>query len=188
MIRLAARLAGIVIAAALLFAMQRTTPGYTEITGPIPVSGAMGETIATRSFAFRAEKLILAERIRWRAYGRDVERDSSGLWAVVIAEMEGRPASVTVSGALWQGASGRRFSPSERLSNVPRLLGANRSEPGLPQRGFLIFEIPREEANDATLLVSLTRWPRLDSEIRMPLSRDRTESTEALDLNGLFDG
>lgn len=188
MIRLIARLAGIAIAAALLLAMQRTTPGYSEITGPIPVSGAMGETIAARSFAFQADKLILAERLRWRAFGRDVERDSSGLWAVVVAEMEGRPASVTVSGALWQGASGRRFTPSQRLSNAPRLLGANRLEPGLPQRGLLIFEIPREEANDATLLVSQARWPRLDSEIRMPLSRDRTESAETLDLNGLFDG
>ncbi|TCR67589.1 hypothetical protein [Bosea sp. BK604] len=188
MIRLLTRLAGIVIAAALLFAMQRTTPGYSEITGPIPVSGAMGQSIAARGFSFRADKLILADRIRWRAYGRDIERDSSGLWAVVVAEMEGRPASVTANGALWRSASGRRYTPSQRLATAPRQLGANRLEPGLPQRGLLIFEIPREEADDATLLVSLIRWPRLDSEIRMPLARDRTESTDVLDLDGLFDG
>lgn len=188
MIRAIARLAGVALAALLLLAMQRTTPGYSEITGPLSVHGAMGETVAARSFTMRAEKVILAETIRWRAYGRDHERSSAGRWAVVIVQMEAMPQSATVLGASWSAPSGRIFAASARTQGAPSLLVGNRLEPGLPKRGILIFELPREDIAGGTLLVSAARFPRLDSQLHIPLTPDRLENADALDLAGLADG
>ena len=109
MIRFLARALAILVTVGLLYAMQRTTPGYSEITGPIVQNAGFGTVAIARSFKLRVEKVILAEKLRWQAFGRSYERDSGGLWAVVVAAAEGAPASATLGGAIWQSASGLRF-------------------------------------------------------------------------------
>ncbi|KFC69648.1 hypothetical protein FG93_03235 [Bosea sp. LC85] len=183
--RLLLQFIAILAAAGMLLGMQRSTPGYAEITGPLPASGRPGETIPARSFTLTVEKLVLAERIRYRAYGRDFERSTTGLWAVVVARLEARPESVSIGGALWRSTAGFRFEASQRVAGAPRLLTAGRIEPGLPARGILVFELPRDQAAGGTLLVSTARWPRLDSQARVSFAADAAESADVLDLNGL---
>lgn len=181
-----AKAAALLLAALLLAGMQRFTPGYAEITGPIPLAGRLGETLSGRSFSIRAEHVLLAEKLRFRAYGREVERDSGGVFALVIARLEAAPASASVSGAVWRSAQGVRFAASQRMAGAPRLLGVERLEPGLPQRGVFIFEIPREAAAGATLLVATSRWARLDSQAEIALPAALEPPAAVLDLNGLL--
>lgn len=188
MIRLLARGLAIVVAAGLLLLMQRTTPGYSEITGPIPIAGAMGETVAARSFSVRADRLLLAEKLVWRRFDRVVERDTSGLWAVIVVDIEAKGASVSVAGAMWRGPDGARFEANRRVSGAPRLLGGDRLEPGLPKRGVIVFEIPRGQERGATAQLSLTRWPRLDSRADLAMPSDPGEVAAVIDLDALVDG
>ncbi|WP_439499840.1 hypothetical protein [Bosea sp. (in: a-proteobacteria)] len=180
--------AAVIAAAGLLFWMQRTTPGYAEITGPIPLAGKPGETVEARSFAVKVEKLVLAEKLRYRAYGRDLERDTSGIWAVVVASLEGRPESTTIGGAMLRSASGLRYEASRRVQGAPRQLGSDRLEPGLARRGIFVFELPRDEAQGVTLQLAPGRWPRLDTLVEIAIPREAAEQAETLDLKALTDG
>ena len=183
MIRFLARALAVLVTAGLLYAMQRATPGYSEITGPIVQNAGFGTVAIARSFKLRVEKVILAEKLRWQAFGRSYERDSGGLWVVVVAAAEGAPASATLGGAIWQSTSGLRFDISSRVSQPRNLLNGNRLEPGLARRGLLIFEIGRDETRGAALLVSEARFPRLDSQLRVALPDDKIEHAETLVLD-----
>jgi len=185
-IRALARIVAVFAAAGLLYAMQRTTPGYSEITGPITQSGKVGEVANARGFRLRVEKVVLAERLRWQSLGRSYERDTGGLWAVAVVAAEGTPDTTALSGAIWQAASGLRFDASPRAAPFRGLLPGMRLEPGLARRGLLVFEIGRESARDGALLVSMARWPRLDAQLRIPLPDERIEQAEALDLDALL--
>lgn len=185
MIRALARVAALAVAALILFALQQTTPGYSEITGPITQNGITGKAIAGRGFTLRVEKVVLAERLRWLSFGRSYDRDTGGLWAVAVVEAEGTPATTALGGATWQAASGLRFEASQRAEQAPGFLRGKRLEPGLPQRGLLIFEIGRDAARGGALLVSMSRWPRLDTQLRIPIPDERIEQAETLDLETL---
>lgn len=180
-----AKLGALVLAATLLVGMQRHTPGYAEITGPIPLKGELGEALTGRTFSVRADKVLLAERLRFKAYGREVERGSGGVFAVVIARLDARQASVNVGSAIWRSAQGVRFIASQRVQGAPRLLGADRLEPGLPQRGLFIFEVPREAVAGATLLVASSRWPRLDTQAEIALPAKLDAPASLIDLGEL---
>ena len=186
MIRSLARAAAILLAAALLLAMQRTTPGYSEITGPITQNGVAGKIVTARGFKLRVEKVILAEKLRWQSLGRSYERDTGGVWAVAVVAAEGTPASTTLAGGIWQSESGLRFDASPRASPFRGLLAEARLEPGLARRGLMVFEIGRDAARNGALLVSMSRWPRLDAQLRIPISDEHIEQAETLDLDTLL--
>ncbi|WID98522.1 hypothetical protein QO058_09935 [Bosea vestrisii] len=180
-----AKLGALMLAAMLLVGMQRYTPGYAEITGPIPLKGDLGETLAGRGFTVRGDKVLLAETLRFMAYGREVERNTGGIFALVIARLEAQPASVTIGSAIWRSAQGARFVVSPRFQGAPRLLGTDRLEPGLPQRGVFIFEVSREAVAGATLLVAASRWPRLDTQAEIALPATLEAPAPVLDLSEL---
>lgn len=180
-----AKLGALVLAAVLLAGMQRYTPGYAEITGPIPLKGDLGETLTGRGFTVRADKVLLAEKLRFKAYGREVERDTGGVFALVIARLEAQPASINVGSAIWRSAQGARFVTSPRMQGAPRLLGTDRLEPGLPQRGVFIFEVSREAVAGATLLVAASRWPRLDTQTEIVLPATLGAPAPLIDLSEL---
>ena len=52
--------AAVVAAAGLLYAMQRTTPGYSDITSPIVASGRQGETVRASAFSFGVNTSIVS--------------------------------------------------------------------------------------------------------------------------------
>lgn len=180
-----AKLGALAVAAMLLAGMQRYTPGYAEITGPIPLRGDLGETLAGRGFTVRADKVLLAQKLRFKAYGREVERDTGGVFALVIARLEAQPSSINVGSAIWRSAQGARFVASPRFQGAPRLLGTDRLEPGLPRRGIFIFELPREAVAGATLLVAASRWPRLDTQAEIALPATLGAAAPLIDLSEL---
>ncbi|MCD0502696.1 hypothetical protein [Bordetella petrii] len=156
-------------AAAILFAMQRNSPRYDELTGPIPVAGRMGETVRTRLFDARVERVEFARQLTYRSIAREHVRTTSGLWAIVTVELAARSHSVNVRQAGWVGPQGLQYLLSDRLALAPDQ--APMLDPGLPRRVQLVFEIRPDQVGDATLLLSENMFVRLDSEARIALDQ-----------------
>jgi hypothetical protein len=169
MIRWLGRLAALLVAAILLLAMQWTTPHYERKTDPIPVYGQIGDTVTARSFTVRLETVQFARQLRFTAYGKPVVRDTSGLWAVVTATVAARSNTTLVYEAAWEGPTGLRYSHSDRLSGVKSLLSGATLQPGLPRRGWFIFEIREDQARGATFVAPKIGTTRLDSIVRIGL-------------------
>ena len=169
MMRWLGRLAALLVAAILLLAMQWTTPYYDRKTDPIPVYGQIGDTVTARKFTVRIETVQFARQLRFTAYGKEVVRDTSGLWAVVTATLAARSETALVYEAVWEGPTGLRYSHSDRLSGVRFLLSGTTLQPGLPRRGRFIFEIREDQARGATFVAPHIGTTRLDSIVRIAL-------------------
>lgn len=169
MMRWFGRLVALLVAAVLLLAMQWTTPYYDRKTDPIPVYGQIGDTVTARKFTVRLETVQFARQLHYTAYGKDVVRDTTGLWAVIIATVAARSESTLVYEADWEGPTGLRYSLSDRLSGVKSLLSGAALQPGLPRRGWFIFEIREDQARGATFVAPKIGLTRLDSIVRISL-------------------
>jgi hypothetical protein len=169
MIRWLGRLAALLVAAGLLLAMQWNTPYYERKTDPIPVYGQIGDTVTARKFTVRLETVQFARQLRFTAYGKEVVRDTSGLWAVVTATVAARSETTLVYDGDWEGPTGLRYSLSDRLSGVKSLLSGATLQPGLPRRGWFIFEIREDQARGATFVAPKIGLTRLDSIVRISL-------------------
>ncbi len=156
-------------AAVLLFFMQRTTPRYLDLTGPIPVYGTMHGAVTTRLFDINVDRVVFARQLSFDRFGRTEIRTTSGLWAVVTVSLAARTASTRVGEASWVGPTGLRYQHTDRLSLAPGL-PPHAIDPGLPRQGQFVFEIRPDQAVGARLLVSTGFSPRLDSEARVALN------------------
>ncbi|GAB1575650.1 hypothetical protein [Bordetella petrii] len=187
MTRRLATLALVLAAAAVLFAMQHSTPRYEDLTGPIPVAGGMRETVRARTFDIEVERVEFARRLQYHnSLGGATLRETSGLWAVVTARLAARAESVSVTRAFWQGPTGIRYELSDRVSLVPDLPPVD-VDPGLPRRGRFVFEIRPDQVGDATLLVSQGPFPLLDSQARIALDSLPLGADGALAIQDLLD-
>ncbi|HYG43227.1 MAG TPA: hypothetical protein VEA17_09935 [Bordetella sp.] len=176
----------IAAAAAVLFAMQRNSPRYDQLTGPIPVAGRMGHPVHTRLFDARVERVDFARQLVYQRFGRQTVRTTSGLWAIVTAELAARSRSVNVGQAAWVGPQGLQYLLSDRLGLAPGQ-PPHRLDPGLPRRVQFIFEIRADQAGGATLWLSERLSPRLDSEARIALDELPRSTDGALYVNDSFD-
>ncbi|MBO9356248.1 hypothetical protein GG851_19845 [Bordetella petrii] len=183
--RLAALLL-LVAAAAVLFAMQRSTPRYDDLTGPLLVSGRMGQVVRTRLFDVNVERVTFARRLVYERFDRQTERTTSGLWAIVTVELSARSRSVNVGQASWVGPQGFQYLLSSRLTLAPGQ-SPPAAEPGLPRRVQYIFEIRPDQVGGAVLRLSERFAPRLDSEARIQLDALPRKADGALDIMDTFD-
>ncbi|MGE0241677.1 MAG: hypothetical protein AB7F09_09845 [Parvibaculaceae bacterium] len=167
MIRKLATVLGLGLAVLVLYGLQKTRPGYGEITSPIAVSGKAGEKLSARNFELAVTKIRLARQIKLSAFGKDRHYSTSGVWAVVEAEAAARNESITLTSAAWLGPDGVRYDASERLTNAPGLLTAQRLEPGLPMRTLMIFEFPEREWRGGAILVAPTPFLPLENEMHI---------------------
>jgi hypothetical protein len=163
----------LVIAVALCYGMQTSTPHYARLTGLIPVRGGIGETIEARSFSLKVAKIGFAHTLKLNAFGKEKVLTTGGLWAIVTAELAARDASTSVWGGIWQGPAGVRYRTSERLGVAPGAPPFS-LEPGLPRKVRFVFEIPADQAANATLLVASARFSALDSEAQIKLGTVET--------------
>src|SRR5262245_55255465 len=63
-------LVAVAVAAVVLYGLQRTTPGYGEITSPIPIAGKLGQRIDASAFAIGIAKVHLARAVTTKSVGR----------------------------------------------------------------------------------------------------------------------
>ncbi|MBN9068148.1 MAG: hypothetical protein J0H60_17290 [Rhizobiales bacterium] len=173
MIRRVSNVVLLVVAVALCYGMQTSTPHYARLTGLIPVRGGIGETIEARSFSLKVAKIGFAHTLKLNAFGKEKVLTTGGLWAIVTAELAARDASTSVWGGIWQGPAGLRYRTSERLGVAPGAPPFS-LEPGLPRKVRFVFEIPADQAANATLLVASARFSALDSEAQIKLGTVET--------------
>jgi hypothetical protein len=166
MIRKLATVLGLGLAILALYGLQKTRPGYGEITSPIAVSGKAGEKLSARNFELKVTNIHFARQIKLTAFGRDRFYSTSGIWALVEAEAAARNETVALTSAAWRGPNGVRYVASERLSSAPDLK-SQRLEPGLPARALMIFEFPESEMQGGEILVAIAPFLPLDSEMHI---------------------
>lgn len=159
----------IALAGAILLFLQSTTPPYAMLTGPISTSGVQGDTVASRTFSVRVDKAVQAKAIAYKRFGKDVERETSGVWLLVAVEARVGPQTMPIRAATIRGASGRLYRQSRRADGAPQLLSTKTVQPGLPTTGLLVFELPEEETTEMSLLLSGQYGPQLQDEIAIAL-------------------
>lgn len=158
-------LAALTVAAAVLYGLQQTKPGYADITAPLAVKGKAGERLSGREFDVQVTGTRLANRLQVTAYGQSRILTTSGVWLIVDVKAEARDETVAITAASWRGPTGLEFLASERLSTFPTLIRGQRLEPGIEKTGQIIFEMPPEQLAGGVLLMSRSLFTPLDSEI-----------------------
>ncbi|MER8580573.1 hypothetical protein NKG95_17935 [Mesorhizobium sp. M1423] len=160
----------IIFAAAILYAMQRTTPLYSNITSPVSIAGEQGERTDARAFALAVGDVHLARTVRIERFGQTRTYTTSGVWVLVEAAAEAKRESLTLTSAEWLGPSGLRYSLSQRISTMPAMLPAERLEPGLPKPVLMAFEVPENELAGGTVLVAPSAFTPLGEEVRVAIT------------------
>ena len=160
-------LLGVALAAAVLYGMRRTAPGYGEITSPRPVAGQLGHRLEARAFAIDIAKVQLARSVVTKGASRDASFTTSGVWVLVEGTAEALSESLTLLSAEWLGPNGVRYAMSQRLSSLPGMLPGQRLEPGLPTPVLMAFEIPEGQVAGGTLLIARSAWAPLAEQARI---------------------
>jgi hypothetical protein len=168
MIRRTGNVVALCLAVAVCYGMQRSKPHYAALIGPMPAYGQMRETVETRRFDVRVDQIVFVRRLKVDQFGKQKMLTSGGIWAIVSADFAARDRSTTIASAVWKGPTGLRYMPTERLPFGP-LLPPHLVDPGLPKRGLFVFEVPADQVEGATLLISSARYSALDSEARIML-------------------
>ncbi|MEO9339781.1 hypothetical protein ABFT80_20355 [Mesorhizobium sp. SB112] len=164
------RLAGLIITAALLYAMQITTPLYSEITAPVPIPGKRGTKVDTSSFTIGIAKVHLTRSIVTTSFGRNHTHTTSGVWVIVEGAAVAKFESLSLTSAQWLGHNGIRYALSQRLHTIPGMLGTERLEPGIPRPVLMAFEIPESQLIDGKLLIARSALTPLGDEARIEMT------------------
>jgi hypothetical protein len=172
----------IVPAIAILAFFQWTTPTYALLTGPLEVDGHQSENLSAGPFDVKVDRVLLSKTLAFDHFGRPVERQTEGVWVVVTAEMQTQWQTMRVGAAALQGASGRTYMQSTRLSGAKSLLTDKDLQPGLPAKGIFVFEMPEQDAHGMSLILSRQLGPRLDSEAHVRLDSANVERKDRVEI------
>ncbi|WP_309082899.1 hypothetical protein [Chelativorans sp.] len=160
----------LVLAAAALYGMQHSTPGYGDITSPIAIDGKAGERVEEDTFAFGVARAHLARSLRTENFGKVKEYTTSGVWLLVEGAGVAKVESLTLTSAEWLGPTGIRYALSQRFSNQPGYLVNERLDPGLPTPLLLAFEVPEKEVAGGRLLLARSALIPLDEQLRIDIA------------------
>ncbi|MBZ9917521.1 hypothetical protein FJ959_14670 [Mesorhizobium sp. B2-2-4] len=164
--RVLGNLAILAATVALSYGMQLSKPHYADLTAPIPVDGAMHDTVRARSFDVRLDEVVFARALKTNQFGQQKLLTTSGVWAVVTTSLTATDASITVADGTWQGPTGLRYRQTERLG-YRQDMPPHGVDPGLQKRGLFVFEVPPDQIGGARLLVSERQFGALDAQARI---------------------
>jgi hypothetical protein len=164
---LAAVLACLALATVLLLTTPLRDRAHERIVEGRTGAAVSGEELRLEVHAVRVARSALVD-------GRELA--SPGVFVVldVTAEALRKPASVTAR--LVTGD--RLYEPSTRIAGTP-VVGSLTT--GFPQRGALVFELPRDAIPGAVLRVSDHTTLELPLYVEVPLGLDADEVTAQLD-------
>ncbi|TGV82313.1 hypothetical protein EN801_032730, partial [Mesorhizobium sp. M00.F.Ca.ET.158.01.1.1] len=167
-IRVLGNLAVLCATVALSYGMQVTKPHYADLTAPIPIDGAMNDTVRARSFAVRLDKVIFARQLKASQFGQEKLLTTSGLWVVATTSLTATGASTAVADGTWQGPTGLRYHQTERLG-YRQDMPPHGGDPGLDKRGLFVFAVPSDQIRGARLLIAARQFGPLDAQARISL-------------------
>src|SRR5690606_37808654 len=108
----------------------------------------------------------------------DPPRRTDGLWVVLDATLTGDWEATSYSDARLERPDGTAYDDSERLGSAETLTSDFRTEPGLPRRGLIVFEVPSDALKGSVLKVrrSGIGESRLAPEAEIDLGLDGAEA------------
>lgn len=160
----------VVVGAAALYGLQKTTPLYSEITSPIVNAGKAGERVEGNMFAFNLTRVRVARKFETEAFGKTKSYTSSGVWIIAEAQAEAMRESTSLTTAYWIGGDGIRYKLTDRVPPIPGYLPAETFEPGIASPTLMVFEVPETAIMDGKLAVSRSAIYPLDQEVQIGLT------------------
>ncbi|WP_054308581.1 hypothetical protein [Mesorhizobium sp. 1M-11] len=157
----------VVLGGGFLGMMMNTLPGYDSSLQPFSVHAGENDVGQGRLFTAELTGLRSSGTISYAQFGKEVVRDTSATFLVAELAISAREMSQEVE-AIWLGATGRQYSQSARLENIPRGLSSARFEPGLKDRAFAVFELPDDEIAGGQLVLMARGSMLMDSAVHLP--------------------
>jgi hypothetical protein len=132
---------------------------------PFAVSATMAQAARGRTF------VATAQGVRGAAVISDsADHTTPGVWLIVKVRVMALDKPMFVGYAALRDARGRVFVASNRVEHQVVGYFGRQLQPGLPVVGEIAFEIPRDGATGATLLLAGSSDLRMDSMLEITLS------------------
>lgn len=176
----------VLITAALVataFAIRLSQPSDADTQLPFITTAVFGESVEGRDLVFTAHDAYLADRVTASSWVGETD----GVWLVIDATIGSKVGIATPYATMTIGEL--RYTSSDRPDEA--VLGTS-LDPGLPQGGSFVFELPLSalegaDARRAVVRFATTFQVRLDSAIEMTLDLTslRHEDSATLQEPGL---
>ena len=151
--RLAGTVLGILLLAGIV-AGHRAVPDNDRRMAPIGTSGAIGRPVETDGFSVTVEKVRVARTLVGDdGFGAARPLSTDGIWVVLTARLTGDWKATTYSDTRLETRGGRSFYVSERVDRSYLLTEDFATEPGVPRRGQIAFELPPAELAGAVVRI-----------------------------------
>lgn len=154
------------VGCAVLAGMMAVNPTYNRAIRPFVETAPEGAVGRTRAMSAQFVALNTADRLRFTYFGKAVTRDTEGVFLIAEVVIEATQTSTKLR-ASWQGASGRIYDETTRVTNLNGQLSDQWAQPGLTVRAFAVFELPQDEISGGALLLGLPLDPPLDGKLRL---------------------
>lgn len=178
--RIGSVLLGLVLFAAVLF-VTRSAPTYEQQLGNIATSGRIGELIDTRGFKLRVERVYAAKRVVAASAFEPKPFATKGIWVVIVATLIGDWKATPYSNTRLTTPDGRIYHPTRRLLGADLLTEDGATEPGIPRRGVILFEVPPDALEGSVLHVARGLESRLGPEAVVDLRLSAAAARRLLD-------
>ncbi|MEU7880616.1 DUF4352 domain-containing protein [Microbispora bryophytorum] len=153
--RIAAGVAGIVLAAAAVYAQQHFSMSFEQRTSYLTYNGRIGETVETKRFTVKVLSVTAARAVDTTDYSNKVTKvATSNLFLLVdISATSARePFRLSRLGPpVLLTADGRRYQPTDKVNDTLTLFNKY-IQPGFWTSGLLVFEVPEDAVPDADLV------------------------------------
>lgn len=176
-----ANLVAALLGAGFLGAIMNTLPDYNSSFQPFGVHADENGVGQGRLFKAKLVGLRSAGAISYAAFGTDVVRDTSATFLVAELSIGAHKESRQIE-AIWLGATGRQYSQTIRIENVPHTLLSAWFQPGLEDTALAVFELPDDEIAGGTLALLARGDPILDSAVHFTAPPTLPEKQDLLRL------
>ncbi|TQS24475.1 DUF4352 domain-containing protein [Microbispora sp. KK1-11] len=153
--RIAAGVAGIVLAAAAVYAQQNFSMSFEQRTSYLTYNGRIGETVETKRFTVKVLSVAAARAVDTTDYSNKVTKvATSNLFLLVdVSAMSVRePFKLSRLGPpVLLTADGRRYQPTDKVNDALTLFNKY-IQPGFWSSGLLVFEVPKDAVPGADLV------------------------------------
>ncbi|MEU7693086.1 DUF4352 domain-containing protein [Microbispora sp. SCL1-1] len=153
--RIAAGVAGIVLAAAAVYAQQNFSVSFEQRTSYLTYKGRIGETVETKRFTVKALSVTAAHAVDTTDYSNKVSKVATSnlfLLVDVSATSAREPFKLSrLSPPVLLTADGRRYDPTDKVSDSLTLFNKY-IQPGFWSSGLLVFEVPEDAVPGAHLV------------------------------------
>lgn len=171
---------GLLLLVAVLF-VTRTAPTYEQQMGNIATSGRIGELIDTRGFKLRVERVQVTKQVELDSLLDPEPLTTKGIWVVIVATLIGDWKGTPYSNTRLVTPDGRIYHTSRRLPSFDLLTEDSSTEPGIPRRGVIVFEVPTDALEGSVLHVAKGFESRLGPEAIVDLRLSSAEARRLVD-------